>query len=205
MNKLILLTGAGSSVGQFIAENLAARGAVIAAVDINPLGLDECLARVAAVNGQAKAYPFDIAKRLPVVALVKNILDDWGRIDVLINAAEVSPRDSLLTLDEWDFHRTLDVNLAGPFLLIQQVSHAMKEEGGGVIINLGNAPATSETPAEASNKAVAYQISKAALATLTKVAAQELAKENIRILWLEQGDEMMTKIWNNFHGDDEQA
>ena len=113
---------------------MASRGAVIAAVDINPLGLDETVAAILAAGGRVKDYLFDTAKRLPVVALVDEVLDDWGRIDILILAAEVHPSDPILTMDEWDFHRTLDVNLAGPFFLMQRVAQAMKNQGGGVIV-----------------------------------------------------------------------
>jgi NAD(P)-dependent dehydrogenase (short-subunit alcohol dehydrogenase family) len=138
MDKVILITGAGSGAGRRLAEALAARGAILALVDINPLGLDETAAHIAATGDRSKAYLVDTAKRLPVVALVNQVLDDWGRIDVLVNAAEVRPADPLLTMDEWDFHRTLDVNLAGPFFLMQRVAQVMKNQpDGGLMVIAG--------------------------------------------------------------------
>ncbi|MFZ6026558.1 MAG: SDR family NAD(P)-dependent oxidoreductase [Chloroflexota bacterium] len=184
-NPVVLLTGAGRPAGRAIAASLAASGATIAAADINPLGLDACLAAVTAAGGQGKDYPFDATKRLPVVALVQRVLDDWGRIDVLINAAEAAPTQSLFLLDEWDFHRALDVNLAGPFLLIQRVGQVMQEQGGGLIVNLGAAPALG---------AVAYRVGKAALAALTDAAAQELAGAGIQVIAVAQGEDMLEQI-----------
>lgn len=186
MNKpIILLTGAGRPTGQAIAAALAAHGAIIAAVDVNPLGLEACLKAVTAAGGQAKDYVFDATKRLPVVGLVQSVIDDWGRIDVLINAAEVDPKDSFLLLDEWDFHRALEVNVAGPFLLIQRVGQVMREQERGLIINLG---------IDSAAKGLAYQVGKAALLSLTQAAAQELSPFGIQVLWVEQGEKMLKKI-----------
>jgi NAD(P)-dependent dehydrogenase (short-subunit alcohol dehydrogenase family) len=182
---IILITGAGRPAGQNLAEALAGRGAIIAAVDINPLGLDACLERVKSAGGKGKDYAFDATKRLPVVALVQSVLDDWGRIDVLINASEADPQATLFTLDEWDFHRALDVNLAGPFLLMQRVGQVMKEQGRGLIINVGAGPDAG---------ALAYRVGKAALAALTEAVVQELAGSGIQVLWVEAGDELTEKV-----------
>jgi NAD(P)-dependent dehydrogenase (short-subunit alcohol dehydrogenase family) len=188
---IILLTGAGRPNIQNLAEALAARGAIIAAVDVNPLGLDACLEKVSAAGGQGKAYLFDATKRLPVVALVQNVLDDWGQVDVLINAAEAAPQASLLSLDEWDFHRALDVNLAGPFLLMQRVGQLMKEQGKGLIINIGGGQNAG---------ALAHRIGKAALAALTEATTQELAGYGIQVLWVEAGKRMIAEVTQGVAG-----
>ncbi len=172
-DKLILITGAGSGLGRQLAEDLASRGAIIAAVDLNPLGLDETVAHIRAAGGQVKEYIYDTAKQLPIAGLVGEVLDDWGRIDILVLAARVHPADPILTMDEWDFHRTLDVNLAGPFFLIQRVAQVMIEHGGGLIAVAVGAPAEG---------GAAYTASQAALATLIPVAAQEFAPHHIQVL-----------------------
>ena len=61
---------------------------------------------------------------------------DFGQIDILVNCAAVAPRVSLLDMDEWDWHRTIDVNLGGVFLLLQVVGRVMRQQGGGIVINL---------------------------------------------------------------------
>ena len=198
-NKIILITGAGSGTGRSLAQELVSRGAAIAAVDINPLGLDETVAHIRAVGGRVKDYLFDTAKRLPVVALVDEVLDDWGRIDILISAAEVHPTDPILTMDEWDFHRTLDVNLAGPFFLMQRVAQAMKSQGGGMIVVAGGCvrsgrsadlPKQDEETARRGRptclhqpgEGAAYIASQAALSALTQAAAQEFKAYNIQVM-----------------------
>jgi len=182
--KIVLITGAGSGMGRSLAQELASRGAAIAAVDINPLGLDETVAILLAAGGRAKDYLFDTAKRLPVVGLVDAVLDDWGRIDILILAAEVHPTDPILTMDEWDFHRTLDVNLAGPFFLMQRVAQAMKSQGGGVIVAAGGEACRGRSTCLPTVGA-AYLASQAALAALTQAAAQEFAAYNIQVMEIE--------------------
>jgi 2,3-dihydro-2,3-dihydroxybenzoate dehydrogenase len=186
-DKIILITGAGSGTGQMLAEQLATRGAAIAAVDINPLGLDEIVAHIRASRGRVKDYVYDTAKRLPVVGLIDEVLDDWGRIDILILATEVHPTDPILSMDEWDFHRTLDVNLAGPFFLMQRVAQAMIPQGGGLIVVAGGGAhrGGSASPPEPGDGA-AYLASQAALAALTQVAAQEFKAYNIQVMGIEE-------------------
>jgi NAD(P)-dependent dehydrogenase (short-subunit alcohol dehydrogenase family) len=190
-DKIVLITGAGSGMGRQLAEQLAARGAVIAAVDINPLGLEETVAIILAAGSRVKDYLFDTAKCLPVVALVDEVLDDWGRIDILILTAEVHPSDPILTMDEWDFHRTLDVNLAGPFFLMQRVAQAMIKQSGGLIVVADGGrqtgalyrPGLPQQPQ--SGEGAAYLASQAALAALTQAAAQEFKAYNIQVMGIE--------------------
>jgi NAD(P)-dependent dehydrogenase (short-subunit alcohol dehydrogenase family) len=183
-DKIVLITGAGGGTGRDLAQQLAARGAVIAAVDLNPLGLDETCTRLRAAAGRAKDYVFDTAKRLPVLALVDEVLDDWGRIDILVCAAEVHPTDPILSMDEWDFHRTLDVNLAGPFFLMQRVAQAMiKQGGGGLMVIAGGVEAVeTQNIAPVQGGGAAYAASQAALSALAQAAAQEFKAYNIDVL-----------------------
>jgi len=183
--KVILITGAARGIGQTLALKLSRCGAKIAASDLNPIGLNETLDQIRAHAGQAKDYYEDPTKRLPAVALVQNVLNDWGRIDALINTAEVTPSTPLIAIDEWDFHRIMDVNLTGPILLYQLVIPIMKDQGGGWIINLKANP---------SLPGAVYHASKAALANLMETATRELADTTIQIVNLPQDDELSDKI-----------
>ncbi len=176
---VVLISGAARGPGRALALAFAAQGACLALNDLNPLGLDEALSQVTASGAAARAYAFDVAKRLPLTGLVQQVLDDWGRVDILVNAAEVMPTDPLLTMDEWDFHRALDVNLAGPFFLMQLVGRAMQAQGGGVILNV-----IAALPAAQPLSPVCCA-SRAALAALSQAAAQELAPYSVRVLHLE--------------------
>jgi NAD(P)-dependent dehydrogenase (short-subunit alcohol dehydrogenase family) len=176
-NHVVLITGAGRGIGRAIAEAFAAQGAIVAANDINPVNLDETVRRITAAGGCARGYVFDVAKRMPIHGLVSQVLDDWGRIDILINNAAVEPHASLLEMDEWDFHRTLDVNLAGPFFTMQLAGRAMRDQGGGVIVNLASIAGRAHGLKDRS----AYVASKMGLIGLTREAARELAAYNIRV------------------------
>ena len=173
-NKVILVTGAGKGTGRGVAEAFAGQGAVVAANDISPVNLDETVAHILGAGRQAKAYVEDIAKKMPVQTLLNGVLDDFGQIDILVNCAEVEPQKSVLEMDDWDWQRTLDVNLTGAFLLTQSAGRIMKEKGGGVIVHVGERPKGRERRA-------AYFTSKAGLAAFSALAAYELSEAGIRV------------------------
>jgi NAD(P)-dependent dehydrogenase (short-subunit alcohol dehydrogenase family) len=174
--KVVLVTGAGRGAGKAIAEAFAARGAKVALNDISPVNVDEVVAQITASGGRAKAYVEDVAKKVSVQAMINYVTDDWGRVDILVNCANVEPHTPLLDLDEWDWHRTLDVNLTGAFLLIQSVGRVMRAGEGGVIVNVIPVAGRAEMPDRA-----AYVASKFGLAGLTRQAALELAPYDIRV------------------------
>ncbi len=150
-------------------------GAALAVNDISPVNLDDTVAHIQAAGGEVKAYVEDTAKKMPVQTLLNQVLDDLGRIDILINCTEVEPHRSVLEMDEWDWQRTLDVNLTGAFLLTQSVGRMMKESKGGVIIHMeGQGMDVQEGRA-------AYRASKAGLAALVETAATEWAPFGIRV------------------------
>lgn len=176
-DKVVLVTGAGRGIGRAIAEAFAARGARVAANDISPVNLDETVARIRNAGGQARDYVFDVAKKMPVQALVNQVLEDWERIDILVNNAGVEPHAPILTLDEWDWQRTLDVNLSGPFFAMQAVGRMMREQGGGAIVNIASIAGRSHGLKDRA----AYVASKMGLIGLTREAAREFAAYGIRV------------------------
>lgn len=176
-DQVVLVTGAGRGIGRALAEGFAARGARLAVNDITPGGLDETVAGIAASGFTAKAFVADVASRMAVHAMIEEIREEYGRIDILINNAGVEPHASLLELDEWDWDRTLAVNLKGAFLLTQSVGRLMVEQGGGVILNI----ASIAGRAHGLKDRAAYVASKTGLIGFTREAARELAAYNIRV------------------------
>lgn len=179
-DKVVLITGAGRGMGRRLAEALAERGAVIAANDISPINVEEVVTGINSRGGKAKAYIEDIAKKVGAQTVVKQVEDDFGRIDILVNHAAVEPRVSLLDMDEWDWHRTLDVNLTGAFLMIQSAGRVMRAQGAGVILCLGAGAGKGS-----GKEAGAYLASKAGLAELSRQADAELSPHRIRVLAVE--------------------
>jgi len=177
IDKVVLITGAGRGLGRELALAFSTLGAAVAANDINPISLDETVEQIHQAGGKATSYVFDIAKRMPIEALVAQVIDHYGRIDVLVNCASVNPDASLLDMDEWEFHRTIDVNLGGPFFTMQQVGRVMRQQGAGAIVNL-----ISITGSQDFRKGhAAHAASQAGLIGLTQAAAGEFSAYHIRV------------------------
>lgn len=187
-NKVILITGAGKGIGRRLAEELASRGAIIAANDISPINVEEVVADICAKGGQAKAYLEDVAKKVGAQMLAKSVEDEFGTIDILINHAAVEPHTPLLDMDEWDWHRTLDVNLTGAFLMSQTAGRVMRAKGSGVILNLVAGAGEKEKDAGA------FLASKAGLAELSRQLARELNPNGVRVLAASTLDEALKAL-----------
>jgi 3-oxoacyl-[acyl-carrier protein] reductase len=174
-DKVVLITGAGKGSGRILAQALAEQEAIVAANDISPINVEEVVDQILARGGRAKAYVEDIAKKVGAQNIVKQVEDDFGRIDILINHAAVEPRVPLLDMDEWDWHRVLDVNLTGAFLMTQSVGRVMRAQGSGVIINLVTGSARAEV-----NEA-AFIASMNGVDGFTRQAAHELSPFGIQV------------------------
>jgi NAD(P)-dependent dehydrogenase (short-subunit alcohol dehydrogenase family) len=172
-----LITGAGRGLGREIALAFSSLGAIVAANDINPINLDETVSQIKRVGGNASGYVFDIAKRMPIEGMVAQVLEHCNHIDILINHASVEPDASVLDMDEWEFHRTLDVNLGGPFFCTQQVGRVMRQQGGGAIVNILSVSRWRNAP----KGRAAHLASQFGLLGLTQAAAHELSEYNIRL------------------------
>ena len=188
-DKVILITGAGKGRGRLLAKAFAEREAIVAANDISPINVEEIVDHINAKGGRSKAYIEDVAKKVGAQYLVKQVEDDFGHIDILVNHAAVEPHIPLLDMDEWDWHRIMDVNLTGAFLMIQSVGRVMREQGSGVIINLITRP-DSEV-----NKA-AFVASMNGLEGLTRAAARELNPYGIHVYTVEnRGDKIVASVF----------
>jgi NAD(P)-dependent dehydrogenase (short-subunit alcohol dehydrogenase family) len=173
--RVVLITGAGRGFGRALALAFAAHSALVAANDITPINLDETMDLIQQAGGSARAYLADVSHRMQVQLMVDQIHADWGRLDILINSTAVAPRAALFEMDDWDWQRVLEVNLGGPFLTMQIAGRAIREGGGGAILNLAAAGS-----ADLSNRA-AFLASQAGLSALTRAAAREFLAYNIRV------------------------
>lgn len=180
-DKIVLITGAGKGSGRILAQAFAEREAILAANDISPVNVEEVVDQILAKGGRAKAYIDDIAKKVAVQNIINQVEDDFGRIDILINHAAVEPNIPLLDMDEWDWHRTIDVNLTGAFLMTQSVGRMMRAQGYGTIINL----ITEITDAESIQRKAAFIASMRGLDGFTRQAARELSPDGIQVYAVE--------------------
>jgi len=186
-DKVVLITGAGRGSGRLLAQAFAEHGAIVAANDISPVNVEEVVAQIVAQGGRARAYIDDVAKKVAAQNIVKQVQDDFGSMDILINHAAVQPHVSLLDMDEWDWHRVLDVNLTGAFLMIQSVGRVMRVKGSGVIINL--ITAKQDWP----EGEAAFVASMQGLDGLTRQAARELSPYGIHVHAVENSTDTVLK------------
>jgi len=181
--KIALVTGAGRGIGKAIAVGLAHSGATVAINDVNPDACERVAAEIqsagwhASRTASAAAFHADVSNKHAVQAMIDGVLNLWGGLDLLINNAGVEPHASLLTLDEWDWRRTIDVNLTGPFFALQSIGRVMRESGGGAIVNIASIAGRAGGLRDRS----AYVASKMGLIGLTREAAREFAPYNIRV------------------------
>lgn len=175
--KVALVTGAGRGIGRAISQSLAHAGAAVALNDISPDGVERTAELIQEAGGRVQVFLADVSRKHQVQTMLEAVRDAFGSLDILVNNAGVEPHKPLLVLDEWDWDRTLEVNLKGPFLLTQSAGRVMADEGGGVIINIGSIAGR----AQGLKDRAAYVASKMGLIGLTREAARELAEHRIRV------------------------
>ncbi|BBX37356.1 short chain dehydrogenase [Mycolicibacterium mageritense DSM 44476 = CIP 104973] len=168
-----LVTGAASGIGAAIAEAYAAKGARIAAVDLNASGAD---AAARALGDENRGFACDVADPESVSRAVDEVVEAFGQIDILVNSAGIArlaPAEEL-SLADWD--TTIAVNLRGTFLMCQAVGRRMLDSGGGSIINMASQAATV-----ALDQHVAYCASKFGVVGVSKVLAAEWGGRGVRV------------------------
>jgi 2-dehydro-3-deoxy-L-rhamnonate dehydrogenase (NAD+) len=172
--KVVLVTGAGSGIGEACAHRAAAGGARVAVVDITR----DAAERVASeIGGDARAIVADVAEEGSVADMVATVVEQFGRLDGAINNAGIGGAQFAVgdySLDDW--RRVMRVNLDGVFLCVREEIRAMRKTGGGSIVNMASVLAAAGYPEQ-----VAYVTSKHALVGLTRVAALDHASDGIRV------------------------
>lgn len=171
--KVAIVTGAGRGAGQAGALALAQAGARVMVIDVNPDAAEQTTAAIRQAGGEASPQPADVASKMSIQSALYVALETWGKMDILINAAHITPSRPALTLDEWEWNRVIEVNLKGVFLASQTAARAMKETGGGYIFNLVRPDPQAPR--------VAVHAARAGLLGLTAALAAEWAEFNIKV------------------------
>lgn len=178
--KVAIVTGAGQGIGAAVAHALSAAGARVAVNDINPDRAERVANAICVAGGQAMAIPADVSNKFQCVYLVETTRAQWGQLDILVNNAAVKPKSPILKMDEWDWQRTLDVNLKGVFFMSQLVGRVIATENGergGVMVNIASAAGVAEPLADCA----AYAASKAGVLGFGRECAREFAAYGIRV------------------------
>jgi 3-oxoacyl-[acyl-carrier protein] reductase len=172
--KVVLITGGSRGIGRACAVAFADLGAqVVIGYAGNESAANETLALL---RTKGRAVRFDVADAAACAKAVDSVLEEFGRLDVLVNNAGVAVDGLVVRTKEEDWDKQLDTNLKGAFALIRAAARPMMKQRGGAIVNL-----TSVVGETGNAGQVAYSASKAGLIGLTKSVARELASRNIRV------------------------
>ncbi|MBD5805071.1 2,5-dichloro-2,5-cyclohexadiene-1,4-diol dehydrogenase [Azoarcus sp. Aa7] len=175
--KVVLITGAGTGIGHATALAFAREGAKVAVADIAEKEGGETAAQIVADGGIARFFRVDVTSAAQVERLIAQVVETWGRLDVIHNNAGIVCESAPITeMPEADFDRVTAVNQKGVWLCMKYAIAQMLRQGGGVVINTASA-LSSHVLAGSS----AYVASKHAVAGLTKTCAVEYGGQNIRI------------------------
>jgi pteridine reductase len=171
--KVALVTGAGRRVGQAIALALAERGCALAIhYRSSRTGAEEAAARIIEQRGRAQIFGAELESVDEIERMVANVIEAFGRLDVVVNSASVFYRKPLEQLTERDWDLNLDTNLKAPFFLSKFAGVTMRRQGAGKIINIGDWAGVKPY-----NNYLPYTVSKAGLIGLTRALAKALAPE----------------------------
>lgn len=176
--KVAFITGATSGIGYAAAELLAEHGAKVAVLGRTKKDVDATVAKIKQKKGEALPLLADVSKPAEMQAAYRQVLDEWGRLDIVFANAGINglwaPLEDL-TVEEWD--ETLNINLKGTFLTIKYAVPHLKKNGGSIIVT----SSVNGTRMFSNTGASAYATSKAGQVALTKMVALELAPSRIRV------------------------
>ena len=174
--QVALVTGASRGIGEGIARKFAEQGANVAFTYARSAEKAEALAaELSALGVTVKAYQSDAADFAQAEKLTEQVVQDFGRIDVLVNNAGITKDNLLLRLTESDWDAVVDTNLKSVFNLTKQVSRVMLKQRSGSIINMSSVIGEMGNAGQGS-----YAASKAGVIGFTKSVAKELGSRNIR-------------------------
>ena len=171
--KHAIVTGAGAGIGRAIALRMAEEGARVVVTDV-----DEESARSVAseIEGDSLVHRTDVTKEKQVEALIQRALDEWGRLDVMVNNAGVGVAATTPETSEEDYDRVMDVCVRGTFLGMKYAIPAIRDSGGGSVTNMSSIAALVGL-----NERAAYSAAKGAILSLTRAAAIDHIEEGVRV------------------------
>ena len=194
-NKVVLITGASRGIGEAVAMGLAQAGADLAIASRKLPDLERVAAGITKAGRKGLPVATHVGRLEEINNLVKKVVGEFGKIDVLLNNAATNPTMAqALDVDERAWDSIMNLNLKGLFFLSQAVARVMKEKGGGKIINVASIAGLSP------DLLPVYSISKAAVIMATKVMAMQWAQYNIRANCIAPGltrTRFSEALWNN--------
>jgi NAD(P)-dependent dehydrogenase (short-subunit alcohol dehydrogenase family) len=201
--RAVIVTGAAMGIGAATARAFATEGAAVCLVDRDADPLDDVVSAIRAAGGQAVPVAGDVRDEATAKAAVQRCTEAFGGVDVLFNNAGVIRYGEVpdLSVEDWDL--VMDTNLRAPFLMAKHAIPAIRQRGGGAVVN------TASVQAFATQKTVAaYAASKGAVVAMTMTLALDHAKDGIRVNCIAPGSvrtPMLRESAETFFPDDPEA
>jgi 2-keto-3-deoxy-L-fuconate dehydrogenase len=174
-NKVAVITGGGSGIGQAIAKTFGSQGAQVHIVELNEEGGKATAEEIRAAGGEATVHACNVADQAAVISVMEGIVKTAGKLDILVNCAGIAHVGNLENTGEQDFDRVYQVNVKGTYNCMYAVIKQMKAQGGGVILNVASIASSVGIPDR-----LAYSMSKGAVLTMTLSVAKDYLGANIR-------------------------
>ena len=172
--KSAVITGGASGIGLAIATAFARQGASVHIVDLNEQGARAAAQSITSSGGRAESWACDVADAASVRQVFDRIFDR-GPVHILVNNAGVAHVGTVASTNEEDFDRLMRINVRSVYLCTRAVAEAMKQQGGGVILNMASIAATAGLPDR-----FAYSTTKGAVLAMTFSIARDLLQDHIR-------------------------
>ena len=180
--RIALITAAGRGIGRATAEIIGREGGTVVAVELDKESLDQVVGAIRTAGGTAHGLPADALDASQVAGVVRRVIDEHGRIDILVNAvggSTIIPKPAAavdeLTLDDWQ--RLLHFNLTGTFLFCNAVAPVMKRQRGGKIVNISSIAGRGLSATSSS----AYATAKGGIIAFTRKLSLEVAPFGITV------------------------
>lgn len=175
-DKVAIVTGAGRGIGETTAKKFAIEGAKVVVADINETDTNKVVEEIKAEGGEALGIVVDVTKREKVDGMIEKTVEEFGKLDIIINNAGITADNTLLRMTEAEWDRVINVNLKGVYNCGQAAAKVMTQQGSGVILN-----ATSVVGLYGNYGQTNYAATKWGVIGMTKTWAKELGKKGVRV------------------------
>ncbi|OIJ15272.1 3-oxoacyl-[acyl-carrier-protein] reductase [Anaerobacillus arseniciselenatis] len=175
-NKVAIITGGGRGIGEVTAKTFAKEGAKIVVADLNEADIEKTVSEMKETGADVIGAVVNVTDRKQVDDLIKQTVDAFGRVDIVVNNAGITMDAQLLKMSEDQWDKVIDVNLKGVFNVGQAAAHVMKEQQGGVILN-----ASSVVGVYGNFGQTNYAATKWGVNGMTKTWSKELGRFGIRV------------------------